>query len=142
MFEGLVAKNTSSIITTGMFFLRRYILVVILIFGQNNGMFQMCCYQTCNCLVLLFTLRYTPFDTELRNQEALLHEGACFAFGYFLLGFSNAIPDDHTRFNFGWAPIAFILVYASICVYLILKENLRLSKMKLKFQFRKCRHRC
>lgn len=143
MFEGLYPKSRSSIFAIDLYYMRRYTLVILLIFaGQYNGIIQTIVYLFCNSMVMFHMIRYRPHDSILRNTQAMLHEGTCFAFTYYLLGFTDAIPFAHARYNYGWAPIALLLVYTVASSIILLKEHFRLLKLKTMNYCLYCKYMC
>ena len=140
MFEGLYPKSRSSIFTIDMYFMRRYTLIILLIFaGQYNGIIQAIVYLFCNSMVMFHMIRYRPHDSILRHNQAILHEGTCLAFSYYLIGFTDAIPFAHARYNFGWIPIVLLLEYTAVSSYIFLKEHFRLLKLKIMNYLRYCK---
>ena len=70
MFEGLNLKKRSSYFYLDFFFIRRFVLTVLLIFAGDQYLIQYLGYFICNMSVLLQMIHHRPFKSKFENGYA------------------------------------------------------------------------
>ena len=119
MFKELFKRNKASFVTYDYFFLRRYTMVGLLFFAYEFGLSQICVMFICTFIILNHISQHRPYNTVMQNREALLHEIACFIFFYFLLCYTDAVPNPRDRYTIGWIPIVFLMIYGIASIFLV-----------------------
>ena len=78
-----------------------------------------------------------PFDHVFDNKFELMNESFMMMSTYFLLGFSNFIPDPYARYTIGWLNIGFFLIMLSSNIGIILYRNMSKLRRYLKLKYTK-----
>ena len=93
MFQD-IKLNLPSLLYYVLFLLRRMLLVFTLIFLDNWGNFQIGINIVCSAGMLAYTVMVQPYEDPVVNAQEFVNEFFIWVTAYFLLFFTNWVPDD------------------------------------------------
>lgn len=118
--------NFSSLICYPVFVIRRMILVLIILFLPKMQNFQIAIHILLSISMLIFMLHVRPYDQANFNRQEIFSELLILLTGYFMILFSDLIPDDstnvigqHFKKVVGRVMISFMLLYILINFVLV-----------------------
>ena len=114
------------------FFVRRYILVCILIVKPEYGKSQVSAYIASALCILAYIFNYHPFNSRFANLIEIFNELTVLSMGYLNLTYTDFLDDKKLIFDIGWLQLVIVcfnlLVNTTFIVVDILKGFYR--KMK------------
>ena len=120
------------------FFARRLILCLVLVFKTENFIPQICVAFYISLALLTFINLAQPYESPYANRKELFNECIVMSLLYTLLTFTEAVPDPSTRYAFGWLYIAFVTVYIVVHVGELFLITLRSAKELINQRRRVC----
>lgn len=100
LFEGF-KLNLPSLLYYLFFILRRMIMVATLILLPEYANFQVSIYVLSSCYTLMYAIQVKPYDNEDLNKQEVINEIFVLISSYFMLIFSDWIPNNEELTGFG-----------------------------------------
>ena len=100
--------QTSALLYVNIFFTRRFLLLIILIFLPMYTLSQIGAQLLCTMIVLLYIASQRPYKSSFMNKLEILNELTIFVAVYPLLAFTEWVWDLDTRMDIGWSLVGLI----------------------------------
>jgi hypothetical protein len=81
---------------------------------------------------LLFVIETQPFTTQLQNRLEVFNEVTILATSYFLIMFTNFVPEPQTRYLMGFYLSGIILLNVGTNMLVLIKEKVQPAMLKFK----------
>jgi len=134
--------NLLSLLYYPIFIFRRIILVLVLIYLQNYGLFQISIQVVISFATLVYAIEVRPYKDDRLNQQEIVNEFFTWLTAYYMLIFSNWVPDDATmpysdlnlKTAVGRTMLGLVGVIIVTNIFIITKEIVLALKAKLRLR--------
>ena len=138
LLEDLKTQKIQTIIYNVIFFLRRFLTVVILMYMINYPFFQSTLLMIFSALNLIYTASTLPFISKITNRTEIFNEGTIYVNQHlFTLLLDSRIPYE-LRSKYAWAMIFFSLTNMVISILVLILCYIRQLALVISI----CRMQC
>jgi len=139
--EGFNAKKTfdkrSIPVSLGFFFGRRIAFIASVILLEDLLWAQLAIHINISVFMIIFLLTYWPFESFFAVRMAVMDECTILVLSYFLLCFTDFVPEAESRSEIGHVYIAVVLSNVLVHFIFLMHDSGSKSKLRCKRCFNK-----
>eukprot|EP00347_Sterkiella_histriomuscorum_P003935 403362372 len=144
LHENLKMNKKWSIGYYSLFFIRRFIFVISMLFFNKAPYLQLMTFQLLSICQFLYLITVMPFENRLNNTMELVNEGLVLFTAEILILFTDFDPNPENRYMLGWVVLSVIFLVSflnmSLFVYQAIQAIRKIAKIlnqKLRNIFKK-----
>ena len=130
-------KRKAALLYPLLFVLRRILFVITVILFDDFVWLQIATQYACCVLMIIYYGYVWPFENHTVTKLEILNEVLTLFLCYFMLCFTDWVPDSSMRYYIGWLFIATVSIYLLITIGLLLINSITLLKERAKGNYSK-----
>ena len=127
--------DKSALLYPVVFFLRRYLMIIILTTMPSVGFAQIFTQMYATVFVIQYLWRVFPFENTFLNRQEIINECTVLCASYPLLTFTSFLRDEDRRIEFGWVVVAIILFNLFFNIAVLVVQLTRQNYRRIKFWY-------
>ena len=133
----LNVRKQGALLYNVIFMLRRIAILFIIfvppLFGFSHQ--QRLLLIILECYVFFYVAAVQPFADPVLNQLDLVNETVILLITYFMIIYSDFVPDIETRFLMGWCNLVLIMCLMAVTIFIISSNQIYLLYRDLKLKY-------
>eukprot|EP00347_Sterkiella_histriomuscorum_P023597 403334047 len=144
ILDNLDTQKLLAFLLPSIYFMRRLIYVIIIIFAKQSIHLQLLCQIIISMIIIIYLLKVKPLKTNWQNKVELFNEFNFLLINYSMYTFTEINDDPQVQINVGWVMVLILGLLFTVNLFIALllfgkqiKDSIVTLIHKCKSKFRK-----